>query len=106
MLERVVEQQQALCAVLLDSQDRVVHSLFPDGAEWIKELMVILKPFALATTVLSGLAYGTISIVSPLIHKFCCNLDRKEDDSANLKQMKEAIQSERHCKTIARSSIS
>ena len=72
MLERVVEQQQALCAVLLDSQDRVVRSLLPDGAEWsvIEELMVILKPFALGTTVLSGSSYGTISIVSPLIHKF------------------------------------
>ena len=93
MLERVVEQQQALCAVLLDSQD---SSLLPDGAEWsvIEELMVILKPFALATTVLSGSSYGTISIVSPLIHKFCSNLDRKEDDSKNLKQIKVAIQSD------------
>jgi len=83
MLERVVEQQQALCAVLMDSQDRVVRSLLPDGAEWsvIEELMVILKPFALATTVLSGSAYGTISNVSPLIHKFYSHLDRKEDDS-------------------------
>ena len=33
MLERVVEQQQALCAVLLDSQDRVIRNLLPDGAE-------------------------------------------------------------------------
>jgi len=32
--------------------------------------------------------------VSPLIHKFCSNLDRKENDTANLKQMKEAIQSD------------
>ena len=96
MLERVVEQQQALCAVLLDSQDRVVRSLLPDGAEWsvIEELMVILKPFALATMVLSGSSYGTISIVSPLIHKFCSNRDRKEDDGENLKQIKVAIQSD------------
>ena len=43
MLESVVEQQQ----VLLDSQDRAVHRLLSDGAEWsvIEELMVILKPF-------------------------------------------------------------
>ena len=96
MLERVVEQQQALCAVLLDSQDRVVRSLLPYGAEWsvIEELMAILKPFALASTVLSGSSYGTISIVSPLIHKFCSNLDRKEDDGENLKQIKVAIQSD------------
>ena len=78
---------------LLDSQDRAVHSLLPDGAEWnvIEELMVILKPFALATAVLSGSSYGTISIVSPPIHKFCLNLDGKEDDSENLKQLKVAI---------------
>ena len=55
MLERVVEQQQALYAVLLDSQDRVKRSLLPDGAEWtvIEELLSVLKPFAIATTVLS-----------------------------------------------------
>jgi len=96
MLERIVEQQESLCAVLLDNQDRAVRSLLPDGAECsvIEELMVILKPFALATTVLSGSSYGTISIVSPLIHKFCSNLDGKEDDSENLKQLKVAIQSD------------
>ena len=33
MLERVIEQQQAPCAVLLDGQDSVIRSLFPDGAE-------------------------------------------------------------------------
>ena len=47
MLESIVEEQQALCPVLLDSQDRAVCSLFPDRAEWsvIEELMVILKLF-------------------------------------------------------------
>jgi len=93
MLERVVEQQQALCAVLLNSQDRTVRSFLPDEAEWsgIEESIVILKPFPLATTVLSGSSYGTISIVSPLTHKFCSNLDGKEDDSENLKQLKVQI---------------
>ena len=33
MLERVVQQQQTLCAALLDNQNRVICSLFPDGAE-------------------------------------------------------------------------
>ena len=33
-------------------QDRIVRSLLPDGAEWIaiKELLAVLKPFAIATT--------------------------------------------------------
>ena len=96
MLERVVEQQQALCAVLLDSQDRVIRSLLPDGAEWtvIEELLSVLKPFAIATAVLSGSSYATISIVCPLIYKFCSSLDEKEGDSENSKQIKAAIQSD------------
>lgn len=96
MLERVVEQQQAVCAVLLDTQDRVIRSLLPDGAEWtvIEELLSILKPFAIATAVLSGSSYATISIAWPLIYKFCSSLNGKEGDSENSKQIKAAIQSD------------
>jgi len=51
MLERVLEQQQTICAVLLESQDRVLRSLLPDGKEWntIEELLAILELFAIAT---------------------------------------------------------
>ena len=50
MLERVIKQQQAICAVLLESQDRVLCNLLPDGKEQIiiEELLAILKPFAIA----------------------------------------------------------
>ena len=34
MLQRVKEQQPALCSVLLESKDKAVCSLFPDGPEW------------------------------------------------------------------------
>ena len=96
MLERVIEQQQALCAALIDSQDRVIHSLLPDGAERTvtEEFLTILKPFAIATTVLSGSSYAIISIVCPLIYKFCSNLDGKEGDSEDCEQIKTAIQSD------------
>ena len=97
MLERVVEQQQVLCVVQLDSQDRVnICSLLPDWAEStvIEELFSILKSFAVATIVLSGSSYATISIVSPLVYKFCPSLDGKQDDSENLKLTKAAIQSD------------
>ena len=60
----------------------------------IEELLTILKPFAIATAVLSGSSYATISIVSPLIYKFCSSLDGKESDSENCKQIKTAIQSD------------
>ena len=57
----------------------IAYFVIPDGAKWsvIEELLVIFNPFAIATTVLSGSSYGIISIVSPLIHKFCSNLMKR-----------------------------
>ena len=70
----------SLCCIAAHSQDRVICSLLPGGEEW-RIVGYILKPFAIATTVLSGSSYTTISIVYPLIYKFCSSLDGKEDDS-------------------------
>ena len=63
MLQRVKEQQPALCSVLLESKDKVVHSLFPDGPEWnlLEDLVAVLEPFEEATKALSGSTYPTIS---------------------------------------------
>ena len=85
-----------LCCIAGKPRKGFIRSLLPDGAEWsvIEELINILEPFAIATTVLSGSSYGTISIVSPLIHKFCSNLDRKDDDSDNIQQIKTTIRSD------------
>ena len=58
----------------------------------MEELLFILKPFAIATTVLSE--YATISIICPLIYKLCSSLDGKEGDSENSKQIKTAIHSD------------
>ena len=54
MLQRVKEQQQALCSVLLESKDKVVRSLFPDGPEWnlLEDLVAVLEPFEEATKAL------------------------------------------------------
>ena len=47
MLQRVKEQQPALCSVLLESKDKAVCSLFPDGPEWnlLEDLVTVLEPF-------------------------------------------------------------
>ena len=54
MLQRVKEQQPALCSVLLESKDKVVRSLFPDGPEWnlLEDLVAVLEPFEEATKAL------------------------------------------------------
>ena len=73
MLQRVKEQQPALCSVLLESKDKAVCSLFPDGPEWnlLEDLVTVLKPFEEATKALSGSNYPTISIINPLLYQVC-----------------------------------
>ena len=73
MLQRVKEQQPALCSVLLESKDKAVCSLFPDGPEWnlLEDLVTVLEPFEEATKALSGSNYPTISIISPLLYQVC-----------------------------------
>ena len=64
MLKCVREQQPALCSVLLESKDKVVCSLFPDGPEWnlLEDLVGVLEPFEEATKAMSGSNYPTIGI--------------------------------------------
>ena len=73
MLQHVKEQQPALCSVLLESKDKAVCSLFPDGPEWnlLEDLVTVLEPFEEATKALSGSNYPTISIISPLLYQVC-----------------------------------
>ena len=94
MLQRVKEQQPALCSVLFESRDKAVRSLFPDGSEWnlLEDLVAVLEPFEEATKAMSGSNYPTISMISPLLYQVCkVTLKVKEDDNANLKRIKETM---------------
>ena len=94
MLQRVKEQQPALCSVLLKSNDKAVRSPFPDGPEWnlLEGLVAILEPFEEATKALSGSNYPTISMISPLLYQVCkVTLKVNEDDNVNLKTIKETL---------------
>jgi len=55
MLERVQEQQAAICAVLAENRDRSIRSLLPENEEWviIEDLLSVLKPFC-DGTIISG----------------------------------------------------
>ena len=92
MLTRFIEQQQAVCAVLLeDGGDRV---LMPSATEFsvIEELVDILKPFNDATEILSGDLYPTIGIVQPVFHRFLSEiLAAKSEDNDVVKKIKDAI---------------
>ena len=92
MLARFTEQQQAVCAVLLeDGGDRI---LMPSSVEFavIEELVDILKPFNDATEILSGDLYPTLGIVQPVFHQFLNEiLPSKPEDKDIVKKIKDAI---------------
>ena len=94
MLERLLKQQQAICAVLLESEKRDVKLLMPSSEEFAvaEELTHILKTFHVATEIVSGEKYPTIGIVHPLIHKLLSvTLKEAEGDSSLVKQIKAAV---------------
>ena len=65
MLERVLEQQPALYAVLMENKEKHARVLLLDAGEWgvIEDLISILKLFSDATQVLSGSKYASISFL-------------------------------------------
>ena len=92
MLARFIEQQQAICAVLLE--DCGDHVLMPSATEFavVEELVDILKPFNNATEILSGDIYPTLGIVQPVFHRFLNEvLSSKPGDKDFVKKVKDAI---------------
>ena len=94
MLTRFIEQQQAICAVMLEGSSRDDRHLMPTDAEIsvAEELIVVLKAFHDATEIISGEKYPTIGIVKPLLKKLEVTLATREDDSSLVKQIKGVIQ--------------
>ena len=88
MLERLMEQQAAIAAVLMEGK---VRHLMPEGEEWsvIELLVEVLRPFQQAT---EAVKYPTLSTVKPLLYKLLERTLKIEDsDSATAKKVKTAI---------------
>ena len=64
-LTRCIEQQQAICAVMLEGSSQDDRHLMRTDAEIsvAEELIVVLKTFHDATEIISGEKYATIGIV-------------------------------------------
>ena len=91
MVERFVEQQQALCAVL--AEDRKKWHLMPKDnditiLETLKEVLEPLSPF---TDALSGEKHTTLSSVLLLLWKMLSCLRDKEDDTLLTREMKSSV---------------
>ena len=66
-MERLLEQQAAIAAVLIEGKTR---HLMLDVAEWaiIEQLVDVLKPFHQATETMSAEKYPTVSSIKPLLY--------------------------------------
>ena len=65
MVERILEQQQAICSVLVE--DRKNWHKMPSEQE-LEAVCSVLKPLATFTDALSGEKHITISAVLPLVN--------------------------------------
>ena len=92
MMEHIVEQQQAVCAVL--SNDRKNWSKMPNDAEFtnIEMTVAVLRPLSILKDALSGEKWVNISAVRSLLnHILDTLLSLSDDDVALGKEMKLAI---------------
>ena len=91
MLERLMEQQAAIAAVLMEGR---VRHLMTEGDDWvlIESLVSILKPFQSATEMMGGSKYPTLSTAKPVKHKLITRtLKEDENYSSAVAEVKRKI---------------
>uniref|UniRef100_A0A672RIU4 BED-type domain-containing protein n=1 Tax=Sinocyclocheilus grahami TaxID=75366 RepID=A0A672RIU4_SINGR len=91
MVERFLEQQQVVCAVL--AEDRKKWYLMPKDSDItvLETVNAVLEPLSTFTDALSGEKHTTLSSVLPLLWKICECLSHEQSDSALAQEMKEKI---------------
>ena len=91
MIERVLEQQAAICATLVERKR--MDLLLSDGDVKLSEkLLQVLQPFNHVTKTASAEKYATISSIRPLLHHLVTTvLSVKDGDSSALQRMKRVM---------------
>ena len=92
MLARILEQQQAICAVL--AEDRKNWHLMPSDLEFtvLEAVVSVLKPLHVFTDALAGEKHITISAIRPLLRHIVEQIVLVgADDCAIVREMKETI---------------
>ena len=91
MAERILEQQQPLCAALLELKK---DDLMPSEKEFstLEHFTEFMKPMVEITEAIGGEKWVTISAIRPVLHKLLeIHLQPSPSDSHAVKQMKEVI---------------
>ena len=87
MIERILEQQTAICAVLMEN--RSDRSLLPSTDDFtvLEELVSVLRPIQQATELLIGSKYATVSCMFPVLQQLLKHsLKTSEEDSSALRK--------------------
>ena len=91
MVKRVVEQQQPICAALLELR---TGELMPSDHEFaaMSDFLTVMEPFVQITEALGGEEWITITMVQPLLHKLLnVHLNISPSESRIIKTMKKAM---------------
>ncbi|KAK6196376.1 hypothetical protein SNE40_001613 [Patella caerulea] len=95
MLDRVLEQQAAIVASLLEkdlrSRDKDINTLSEADITLAEDIVKVLTPMKTATTVMSDEQLPTLSILSPLYHQILEDMTPDSNDSPTVKNIKIAI---------------
>ncbi|KAI4805461.1 hypothetical protein KUCAC02_010075 [Chaenocephalus aceratus] len=95
MLERFLEQQQAIAATLLSAEvrrnAREIVTLEPADITDAEDMVRLLSPLKKATTVLCDESQPTVSLIVPLKHMIEQSMAQCDEDSSTIAQMKRAI---------------
>lgn len=100
MLDRLVEQHSAIAAVLSDrltTNIKTATALSTNESDWqlCEEMVKLLKPFELATTLLSASSAVTYSMDKPVLKSLLDNfLHASEEDLITLQTVKTLIRNE------------
>ena len=92
MVARIIEQQQAICAVLADDCKSWCKMPSEDEFTMLEDMAKVLEPLSYFTDALSGEHHVTVSAVRPLLnHIIKSILLVKPEDSTIISQMKTKI---------------
>ena len=98
MIDRILEQQEAIRLVLLADRTALHLLLIWQDFDVLESVSTVLRPLRQMTDFLSGEQYVTVSVVKPLLnHIFSNVLLHNEEDTTLSKEMKTRMKEKLNC---------
>ena len=94
MISRILEQQQALSAVLAEDRKKWHRMPTDTGLSVLETVDDVLKPLSYLTDALAGEKHVTASAVNPVLKHIQKKLTEIESDTSLAKELKEVISSD------------